>query len=662
MKKYVMLLALLATGAAQASTRHWLGTYDLSPTSPPGNTNWINADSWAEEGFNFFGIPVDGDTVVIQKYFWGNLGNDSGVSSVLGAIANLPSSDVYIAQVDAGGAQVAQLDLVGGANLTAQNLLMAQPTGSIATLKMSGNAAMTIGGFFNGAGNTVIHMGGASTLDITITMVDQAGGTWGITMTDNAVLSFAGGLPEYANNEITALNPEASIVVTNISGAIWQYTVSVPFPDPWVLNMAVNGSSLNFDWHTRNGKLYDLESTESLSGAGWLPYNDGVNIFTNIPASGLGIKSLSGVQHTDPSRFFRVKELDFDWERPMVDILYSHHTYNPHIIHEPGEEYEFKMWFFGWANADTNPGWPGEDATYFARSKDLDSWEVWKGDGWEPTGDTIQWVPVLTADTEYFDQQHAGDPSVVKKEGIYYMAYSATGFDLDGFPAGHANDTDKGISVVRMASSTNGIDWIRSTLPVLMHDNEIGEPEITYLDDPETPEDESTIVIPSYTGNFHRPSLMWDIDHWRLWFDYWAPSPLGTSVGHAECYGDPMIRTNWNITHDLGSPLLQAWPNPDVVKHGSTYYMYGDPHGYPGETGWPGRQTKEAVSLDGINWTVTGFIDPDSDVTTAHQIPEALVLDRDGHTWLYVFTAVQIGGDPYNFRYNRMRYWRRLLD
>ncbi len=122
-----------------------------------------------------------------------------------------------------------------------------------------------------------------------------------------------------------------------------------------------------------------------------------------------------------------------------------------------------------------------------------------------------------------------------------------------------------------------------------------------------------------------------------------------------------MIESNWTVTHDMDSPLVVTWPNPDVVKHGGTYYMYGDPPGYPGFDGWESRQTKEAVSSDGTNWTVTGFIDPDPDVNTAH-VPEALVLERDGHTWLYVFYAVQIGGDPYNWRYDRMRYWRRLLD
>ncbi len=345
-----------------------------------------------------------------------------------------------------------------------------------------------------------------------------------------------------------------------------------------------------------------------------------------------------------------------EWERPRIDILSGNHLYNPHIIQEAGEEYEFKMWFFGWPDQDINPGYPGADAIFHARSKDLDNWEVWTGSGWDVTGNTAQWVPVIVSETEIFDEDHSGDPSVVKKDGTYYMAYSTVGFDEDGYRTNDPNDTDKMLAVIRFASSTDGINWTKAPAPVLMNDDEIGKEEVTYISNGE--------VIPDYTGEFHRPTLMWDVDHWRIWFDYWAPSPIGTSLGHAECYGDPMVRSNWTITHDLGSPLLPAWANPDVVKHGGTYYLYGDPIGYPGYdvwTDWRSRQTKEAVSSDGINWTVTGFIDPDPDVETAH-VPEAFIVDREGHTWLYIFSGIQVGGDPYNFRYDRIRYIRRPLD
>jgi hypothetical protein len=75
--------------------------------------------------------------------------------------------------------------------------------------------------------------------------------------------------------------------------------------------------------------------------------------------------------------------------------------------------------------------------------------------------------------------------------------------------------------------------------------------------------------------------------------------------------------------------------------------------------GWASRQIAEAVSSDGINWKVTGYLDPDSD-TPADQVPEAFVMhQKDGRDKIYVFYACQIGGNPYDYQYDRIRYmWR----
>jgi len=42
-------------------------------------------------------------------------------------------------------------------------------------------------------------------------------------------------------------------------------------------------------------------------------------------------------------------------------------------------------------------------------------------------------------------------------------------------------------------------------------------------------------------------------------------------------------------------------------------------------------------------------------------VPEALVMREGGETWLYLFYACQIGGEPYDYRYNRIRFMRRHL-
>jgi len=339
-----------------------------------------------------------------------------------------------------------------------------------------------------------------------------------------------------------------------------------------------------------------------------------------------------------------------EWDRPATDILNGFkNMYQPHVVVEDGQPYPFKMWFFGWATDVCNPGYSGCDAIFHARSQDLVNWEVWKGGGnWDTTGNPALWVPVLTGDTTYFDDGHTGDPSVVKRNGVYYMAYSATGPDLDGIPRGGAGDTDGGLSCVRGATSTDGINWTRSSEPLLIYEPEIGQYEGYETD-------------PTYLGDFHRPSLMWDGDHWRIWFDYWGPTnSIGVCLGHAECYGDPMDKDDWVITNDLYQPLINNWVNPDVVEYNGTYYLFGDPVGYLGGVGWENRQTRIATSADGINWSIGPFFDPDPDVPT-NDVPEAVIVDYQGHTWMYVYYSCQGGGDPYEWRYKRIRYMRKCL-
>lgn len=50
-----------------------------------------------------------------------------------------------------------------------------------------------------------------------------------------------------------------------------------------------------------------------------------------------------------------------------------------------------------------------------------------------------RWVPVLHASEQWFAAWHVGDPSVVLKDGRYYMVYSATSKPFSrsvfGYPA-----------------------------------------------------------------------------------------------------------------------------------------------------------------------------------------------------------------------------------
>ncbi len=336
------------------------------------------------------------------------------------------------------------------------------------------------------------------------------------------------------------------------------------------------------------------------------------------------------------------------WHRSGKDVLWGfRNMYAAKVVRVPDTAYPLRMWFFGWTVKDTNPGMPGCDAIFHARGKTLDTWEVWSGDGqWDTTMSPGRWRPVIAAQDEPYDQWHNGDPSVVFRDGLYHMAYSATGFNLDGRPENHPEDKDKDILCVMGAVSKDGIHWKRSPEPLLLNKNELGAPHgkgSTFLG-----------------GMYHRPSLMWDAGRWRMWFDYWAGRHGGCAMGYGECRGDFLDPSAWRIVRAGDKPLLPNWPNPEVVKVGSRYLAFSDPP-VPGYgPGWPARQICEAVSDDGLTWTILGHVPPDAD-TPALQIPTPFLDTAHTPPRLVVFYACQIGGEPYNWRYDRIRYmWREV--
>lgn len=74
------------------------------------------------------------------------------------------------------------------------------------------------------------------------------------------------------------------------------------------LRMGFNGEAMSFEWQSDESKSYAIESCSSLSLADWAVYNDGVTTYENIPGSGTGTNSLSGVLFDDPVQFFRLVE------------------------------------------------------------------------------------------------------------------------------------------------------------------------------------------------------------------------------------------------------------------------------------------------------------------------------------------------------------------
>ena len=335
------------------------------------------------------------------------------------------------------------------------------------------------------------------------------------------------------------------------------------------------------------------------------------------------------------------------WQRTGRNVLWGFtNMYHPTVLQVEDPAYPFRMWFMGWAADDSNSRFPGCDAIFHARGKDLDSWEVYAGDqNWDATMDPKRWVPVITARDKPYDAWHNGDPSVVRKDGRYYMAYSSTGPDEDGLLFGHAGDSDGDLMCVMGAASDDGIHWQRTEKPLLIY-----EPEIGKAGDPQ-----SDAVL---HGMYHRPSLLFDGGRWRLWFDYWTSS--GVATGYAEAAEDEFMQSGFRVLRAGDSPVIPEWPNPDIIKLDGKYRAFADPSGY-GE-GWAGRQLAEAISGDGLNWQMLGWIPPDSDTPACH-VPAATVVEQAGSRWLVVFYACQIGGSPeYNYRYDRIRYMKQPIE
>lgn len=357
--------------------------------------------------------------------------------------------------------------------------------------------------------------------------------------------------------------------------------------------------------------------------------------------------ALGGAVSADaPGRPNRFTDRTALWERLGTIASGFCNMYQFEILHEPEDAaYPYKAWFFGWAVEDCNPGYPGCDAIYAARSPRLDGgWEVYSGHGrWTTAHDAAAWVPVVTADGHIYDEWHNGDPSVVRVGGRYFLAISATGNNADGVLFGVPGDTDGSLQVIMGATSGDGIHWRKTQAPLLMYEPEIGKPR--------------TLGDVYDYGSYARPALLWEQGKWRMWFDYWAGDKGGVSMACAECSGAFEEPGAWRIVKGADTPCLADWPNPDVVQIDGLYYSYADPSGYE-EHPWTGRKIAEAVSLNGLDWLVLGYVEPPEGVPASH-VPQAFVQHEGGHRYVYLTYANQRGGEPYDYRYESIQIMRR---
>lgn len=340
------------------------------------------------------------------------------------------------------------------------------------------------------------------------------------------------------------------------------------------------------------------------------------------------------------------------WTRSGRNLLSGFgNMYNLHVLDTPERPYRYRGWFFGWAVQDCNrhiPGYEGCDAIFAARARQLDGpWEVYCGNGvWDAGERPELWRPVFDPQKEPYDSWHNGDPTVVRVGRRYYMAYSSVGHNRDGIPYGSPGDTDGSLLCIMGAVSEDGLRWTRSRRPILMNDADVGAPTAASGD-------------AHLYGSYHRPSLLYEGGKFRLWFDYWGGDENGVCMGYAECRGDFLDPRCWRVLRSGPKPALRQFPNPDVVRVGSRLYAYGDPP--EGSTHpWTARKITEAVSSDGLNWTILGHIRPEQDAAALH-VPEAFVERQGRRRKVHIFYACQRGGEPYDYRYDRIRRMERLV-
>ncbi len=351
--------------------------------------------------------------------------------------------------------------------------------------------------------------------------------------------------------------------------------------------------------------------------------------------------------HAAEEAYGRYVDKTAEWEAVGDDLLHGfHNMYNLHIVHEAEDDaYPYKGWFFGWATTMCNEGYPGCDAIFAARAPRLAGpWEVYCGIAggkavWDGKMEAARWEPVISGGDTNFDNWHNGDPSVVRRNGTYYMIYSATGHNADGIAYGQAKDTDSDISCIMGAVSKDGLNWVKTRAPVLVYKPNIGQ----------SPKNPGGYLHPS--GLYHRPSLMYEDGRWKAWFDAFDGKHF--TMLYAENRGDFIRQMDWKVVRGMDNPCIVEFPNPDVVKVDDVYFAFGDPGGHP-DPGWAGRKTTWAVSLNGLDWKMAGYMHADADVQ-ANQVPEAYVETRDGTTWIYVDYGAQVPGD---YRYERIRLKR----
>ncbi len=309
----------------------------------------------------------------------------------------------------------------------------------------------------------------------------------------------------------------------------------------------------------------------------------------------------------------------------------------------------------------------GKDPIYHAHSTDGVQWEVYAGDGrWTTTLRPWAWEPVVDHGEAWYDNEYAAHPSVVCKDGTYYMVYSALGLQrrlvepaTEGYQTTvtQFDETTDGLGTsvsetrsvpgnppiyanliracIMGAASSDGIHWEKTPEPIAIapreYISEWGTADFAYG------------VPREFQGAYQRPCLMFDEGRWRLWYAYYL-SGESVAMGYRENPGDFMNLSDWDrgFTVPQDEPLLEDWPNPSVVRVFDKYLAFSDRGRYT-STGNRGRITV-AESDDGLRWRVTGSLRPESPDQAVGDPEACFTEDANGGSIRLFYSRAEIAG------------------
>jgi len=272
--------------------------------------------------------------------------------------------------------------------------------------------------------------------------------------------------------------------------------------------------------------------------------NSDATTISNGDATFLFLDDFAGIEVEDWTKYEGNPILDVatgTWESQKVG--------DPWVIYNITGDGVYHMWYWGYDGVNAQIG--------YANSTDGINWVKYSGN------------PILTIGSpNSYDDKHAHKPSVVYKDGIYYMYYSA--------------QKEGGNRTIALATSTS------PTGPFTKYaGNPILEPTEPYEE-----------------GFLDCPSVMYDEQEniWKMWYS------AGKSLSQEPeqwCYATSEDGYNW--TKHPGNPIASpphdgSWQSislggPNVLKINGVYYNYHNGFDDSGVS-----RIGYAISPDGINW------------------------------------------------------------